>query len=176
MHETTQKAGIKDHLMIHETAEEMSQRCAEIITEELRAKPSLLQRVAFAYGHEIADHRGMKPYSLDLRQRVVHAVEQDHCTIEETAEMFSVGKTFIKQMLRQWRQTGNLEPKPHGGGANPGLHKQHLAALAKQVAKEPDARLADLQQHLKEAAQVEVSVSTICRALQQLNLPLKKRV
>jgi transposase len=124
----------------------------------------------------IADHQRMKPYSLDLRQRVIQAVEQDHYTIAETAETFSVGTTFVKQMLRQWRHTGGLEPKPHGGGATASLNKGHLDVLARLVAKEPDITLEELRQHLQEQEQVEISVSTICRALQRLGLPLKKRV
>ena len=53
----------------------------------------------------------MLPYSLDLRQRVVAAYEQGVETIEEIAERFSVGQTFVKKMLRQKRETGSLEIK-----------------------------------------------------------------
>ncbi len=124
----------------------------------------------------VADHSSMKPYSLDLRQRVVTAVEQGDGTNEDVAAMFRVGKTFLKNMLRQWRETGRLEPKPHGGGATTSLTQKHLAVLTKQVAKEPDATLEELRQLLQKTEQVEVSVATICRALQRLDLPRKKRV
>jgi len=118
----------------------------------------------------------MRPYSLDLRQRVVTAVEDGDSTIAEVAAMFQVGKTFVKKMLRLWRERGNLAPQSHGGGAPAALTPKQLRALQQQVAKEPDATLAELGQFLKETEQVEVSEATVCRALQRLKLPRKKRV
>jgi transposase len=118
----------------------------------------------------------MKPYSLDLRQRVVTAVEDGDGTIAEVATMFRVGQTFVKKMLRLWRERGNLAPRPHSGGATIALTPQQLKALQKQVAKEPDAILAELRHFLQETEQVTVSDATVCRALQRLDLPRKKRV
>lgn len=118
----------------------------------------------------------MKPYSLDLRQRVVTAVEDGEGTIAEVAAMFRVGQTFVKKMLRLWRERGDLAPHPHGGGATAALTPPQLRALQKQVAQEPDATLAELRHFLEETEQVGVSEATVCRALQRLNLPRKKRV
>lgn len=50
----------------------------------------------------------MEPYSLDLRQRVVAAVEEGDGTIADVAAKFRVGKTFVKKMLRLWREKGAL--------------------------------------------------------------------
>jgi transposase len=58
----------------------------------------------------------MRAYSLDLRQKVVAAVERGDSTIEEVASTFGVGQTFVKKMLRQHREIGDLSPRPHGGG------------------------------------------------------------
>jgi transposase len=118
----------------------------------------------------------MKAYSLDLRQRVVTGVEEGEGTIGEIAIRFRVGKTFVKKMLRLWRQRGNLAPQAHGGGAPAALGPKQLRALQKQVATESDATLAELRHLLKESEQVEVSEATVCRALQRLHLPRKKRV
>jgi transposase len=41
----------------------------------------------------------MQAYSLDLRQRVVNAYEQDQGSIADIAEMFNVGESFVKKML-----------------------------------------------------------------------------
>jgi transposase len=116
----------------------------------------------------------MKPYSLDLRQRVVAAVEEGDGTIADVAAKFRVGKTFVKKMLRLWREKGALAPQPHGGGAA-ALTPPQLRALRQQVATEPDATLAELRHCLSEAEAVEVSEATGCRALQRRNLPRKKR-
>jgi transposase len=117
----------------------------------------------------------MKPYSLDLRQRVVAAVEEGDGTIADVAAKFRVGKTFVKKMLRLWREKGALAPQPHGGGAAAALTPPQLRALRQQVATEPDATLAELRHFLSETEAVEVSEATVCRALQRLNLPRKKR-
>ena len=66
----------------------------------------------------------MQAYSLDLRQRVVNAYEQGECSIADIAEMFSVGQSFVKKMLRQWRATGDLSPLPHGGGRRASLESE----------------------------------------------------
>jgi transposase len=118
----------------------------------------------------------MKPYSFDLRQRVVTAVEDGDATIAEVAAMFRVGKTFVKKMLRLRRESGNVAPQPHGGGAPAALTPQQLRVLRQQVAKEPGATLAELRRFLHETEGVAVSEATVCRALQRLCLPRKKRV
>jgi transposase len=117
----------------------------------------------------------MKAYSMDLRQRVVSAVEVGEGTIAQVAARFQVGQTFVKKMLRQWRERGDLTPRPHGGGAAASLGTQHLQKLAQQVKKEPDATLEELRQFLGETAQVRVSEATGGRALQRLPLARKKR-
>ena len=53
----------------------------------------------------------MRAYSLDLRQKVVAAVERGDSTIEEVASAFGVGQTFVKKMLRQHREIGDLRPR-----------------------------------------------------------------
>ena len=50
----------------------------------------------------------MQAYSLDLRQRVVRAYEQGRRTVAEIAEQFGVSPAFVKEMLRQWRLTGDI--------------------------------------------------------------------
>jgi transposase len=58
----------------------------------------------------------MRAYSLDLRTRVVGAVDKQIGTQKEVASLFGVGGTVSKKLLRQRRESGTLAPKPHGGG------------------------------------------------------------
>jgi transposase len=116
----------------------------------------------------------MQAYSLDLRQRVVHAYEQGRHTLAEIAEQFSVSPAFVKKMLRQWRSTGDLSPLPHGGGKPASLSERQRRILQRKVRQHDDISLVELQDFLREEEQVEVHVSTICRALRRLDLPLKK--
>jgi len=117
----------------------------------------------------------MQAYSLDLRQRVVRAYEQGQDSIAEVAARFGVGPTFVKKMLRQHRETGDLGLRPHGGGRPASLSPKQRRLLQQKVRREQDISLAELQTFLRETAQVEAHVSTISRALSALDLPRKKR-
>lgn len=116
----------------------------------------------------------MNAYSLDLRQRVVSAYEKGEGTIVDLADRFNVGQTFLKKMLRQQRETGSLERLPQRAGAKRALASEHQKWLAKVIKEQPDATLRELQDALAEEQHVEVSLPTLCRALQILRLPLKK--
>ena|SRR5690242_10542453 len=117
----------------------------------------------------------MKAYSLDLRQRVVQAYEQGQSSIAEVAEQFRVSPSFVKKMLRQWRQTADLAPRPHGGGKPASLSQSQRQLLKRKVKERGDISLAELQQALLEEASLSVHLSTISRALSGLGLPRKKR-
>lgn len=116
----------------------------------------------------------MKPYPQELRVRVVAAVEQGEHSITEIARLFNVGVTFVKKMLRLHRAGDDLAPR-HGGGPEPSLKEPEHKVLREHVAAQPDASLAELQQALVDKRAVSVSQATICRALQELGLPRKKR-
>jgi transposase len=116
----------------------------------------------------------MRAYSLDLRQKVVAAVERGDSTIEDVATAFGVGQTFVKKMLRQHRETGDLAPRPHGGGQSPRLSDKHLKLLRSEVKRSPDKTAAALRDHLEESGGVSVSRPTVSRALSRLGLSRKK--
>ena len=118
--------------------------------------------------------QSMRAYSLDLRQKVVAAVERGDSTIEEVAASFGVGQTIVKKMLRQLRETGDLSPRPHGGGHTPRLSAKHLKLLRSEVARDPDKSVGALRDHLEERAGVNVSTPTVSRALSRLGLSRKK--
>jgi len=116
----------------------------------------------------------MVPYPKELRTRVVAAVEQGELTIGEVAQVFSVGVTFVKKMLRLQRAGEDLTPR-QGGGSTPKLTETDRAVLRDTVALYPDVTLAECQTVLRAQGSKRVSVPTICRALQQLELPRKKK-
>src|SRR5215207_3036774 len=117
----------------------------------------------------------MQAYSLDLRQRVVSAYEQGHDSIATVAERFSVSVGFVKKMLSLKRTTGELAPRPHGGGRRAALTARQRQLIGRKVRAENDISLAELQTILEEQEGLSVHVSTICRALARLDLPHKKR-
>ena len=56
----------------------------------------------------------MKPYSKDLRLRVLAAVDRG-APRKEVAKTFSVSVPTIKRWLKRRRETGDVEPKPIPG-------------------------------------------------------------
>jgi transposase len=116
----------------------------------------------------------MKTYPIELRRKIIDAVDQHLGTYEEIAEMFGVTERYIYKLLRQRRETGGLAPLPRGGGAQAKLSEEHLLLLAELVARQPDATLEELRQQLRRETKVEVSVSTIWRGLEWIEFTQKK--
>jgi transposase len=116
----------------------------------------------------------MKTYPIELRRKIIDAVDQHLGTYEEIAEMFGVTERYIYKLLKQRRETGGLAPLPRGGGAQAKLSEEHLLLLAELVARQPDATLEELRQQLRREIKVEVSVSTIWRGLEWIEFTQKK--
>lgn len=118
----------------------------------------------------------MLAYSVDLRKRVVAAYERGATTIVEIGEQFAVGQTFVKKMLRQYRGTGDLAPLPQRAGAKKRLTAKQRSWLQRQVEYVPEATITELQERLRAEKQALISRATVCRELQAIALPRKKRV
>ena len=116
----------------------------------------------------------MAPYPTELRTRVVAAVEQREMTIGEVARVFNVGVTFVKKMLRLARAGEDVAPR-QGGGSAPKLTESERGLLRDTVALDPDVTLAECQPMLSEQRSKRVSVPTLGRARQRLELPRKKK-
>jgi transposase len=113
----------------------------------------------------------MKPYSLDLRQRVAAAVDGHEGTWHEIAARFSVSVSFLARLLRQRRRTNSLAPRPHGGGHPPAYSTTDRDRLRQFVQEQPDATLAELRQRLGRTC----SLTALWRTLRQLRLTRKKK-
>jgi transposase len=114
----------------------------------------------------------MTAYSQDLRQRVLDTVERGEGSSRQIARRFLVSVSFVTRLLKRYRTTRSLEPKPHGGGHPPSLGPEDLERLRELVRQQPDATLEELRQRLGAAC----SAMTISRALRKPGLPRKKKV
>jgi transposase len=104
-------------------------------------------------------------YSFDLRCKLVEAWQSWEGAQAELAELLGVSRSWVQKVLRRWNQTGDLAaPVPRHGPVSR-LPEKRLAAL---VAAHPDATVAELGRRLR------MSGSTVCRALQRMNLPGQK--
>jgi transposase len=113
----------------------------------------------------------MKPYSMDLRQRIAAAIDHGEGSFREIARRFRVSLSFIARLLQRRRQAGTLEPRPHGGGHPPALDHDGQERLRELVRQHPDATLDELRQRLG----VACSRSALARALERLKLTRKKK-
>jgi transposase len=60
----------------------------------------------------------VNPYSADLRERVVEAVNEGE-TRREAAERFGVSVASAVRWHQSWRNDGTFEAKPYGGSRSP---------------------------------------------------------
>jgi putative transposase len=56
-----------------------------------------------------------RPYSMDLRERAVRAVEVDGLSRHAAAARFGLGVSTVINWVRRWRETGSLRPGQMGG-------------------------------------------------------------
>lgn len=59
----------------------------------------------------------------------------------QLAKRFCVALSFIERLLKQYRETGEIAPKPHGGGAQLTVTSLQLTRLAEIVEANNDATL-----------------------------------
>lgn len=103
------------------------------------------------------------------------AYECGEGTFDEIAETFGVARCTVGRLLKLARSGDGLAPLPHGGGYPASLDEKRLALLRAQVERRPDATLEELAAYLRKRCRVQVHPATVCRALQRLDLPRKKK-
>jgi transposase len=114
----------------------------------------------------------MKPYSKDLRVKVLAAVDRG-MPRKDVARIFGVSEPTIRRYLRLRRESGDLEPRPVPG---PQARKREALEerLPTQVRLNPDLTLSEHCELFAEESGIEVSTATMSRSLKRLGLPLKK--
>jgi len=113
-----------------------------------------------------------KPYSNDLRERVVEAIATGD-TREEVAELYGLSLSTVGRFIRRKRETGSVSSDKFGGYKQHAL-KPHIDRVKELVAAQPDGTLLEYQAGLAKH-QVTVSQTAIFRFLRHLNLTFKKK-
>ena len=101
-----------------------------------------------------------KPYSDDLRERVVRAVEGGSSR-RGAAGQFDVSVSFVVKLMQRFQATGSFKPGDFGGHKEPKL-AQHETVVRELIKQTPSATLLELQKKLSERG-VEVGKSSIAR-------------
>lgn len=112
----------------------------------------------------------MKPYSMDLRERVVAACDARQGTRVQIAKRFGVSTSWIRGLLQRRRETGSIAPLPQNAGRKPKLNDRQMERLRRLVERRPDATLREMKEGLK----VQMTDRALLRALGVLGLTLKK--
>lgn len=113
----------------------------------------------------------MGPYSNDLRERVVAAVDHGEGSQREIARRFRVNLSFVVRLLQRRREAGTLDPKPHGGGPPPVLGPDDQKRLEELIREQPDATL----EQLRQKGGFTCSLTTLWRFLRRQQLTRKKK-
>jgi transposase len=113
----------------------------------------------------------MKALSMDLRERIIAAIDNKEGSHRALAQRFKVDLSVITRLLQLRRQTGSIEPRPHGGGKEPTLDHDGLERLRALVQTKPAATLEEMRQDLA----INGSIMIVWRGLQKLDITRKKK-
>ena len=116
-----------------------------------------------------------KPYSADLRERVLLAGEAG-LPPAIVSRRFGVGLSTVYLWRQQARAEGRRCAKPHAGGRTLGIDAAGEAILRALVRERNDRTLDEYREQLAaRTGRPRVSRPTLCRALRRFGLWRKKR-
>lgn len=117
----------------------------------------------------------MAPYSIDLRQRIVDAHRKGEGSVRELAQRFVVAPKSVQNYLNLERDKGSVAPRPHGGGPAPKLDDKGVQHVRSLLEEKNDQTLDELTQQMVARHQMQVSRSTMWRAVARAGMTRKKR-
>jgi len=113
----------------------------------------------------------VRPYSMDLRERLVAAVEAGESR-RSAARRFGVSASVAVKWLQRVRQTGSVAPDQVGGYRRPALEGEREWMLAR-IAEKPDLTLRALAAELSERG-VKAGQYAVWSFFQREGLTFKK--
>jgi len=113
----------------------------------------------------------MKPYSEDLRLRIVKAL-QVGTSKSAAARLFSVSLSSVKRYAKIAERGESLEPRK-GGGRPPKADETIQRLLEEDVHERPAATIADRSRFLQSMTGKSLSVSTLKRLLKRMSFSQK---
>lgn len=114
----------------------------------------------------------MNPYPIELRQRVLEAVDKKLGTQQEIAQRFCVSAVWIRKLLQKRRMTGSIEPAPRTQGRKPAFKNVLLEELDALLDEKCDITLAEIQEHFK--GRISCSHQAVANAIKRLGWGYKK--
>lgn len=118
----------------------------------------------------------MKPYSIDLRKRVVEAYARGEGTQEALAKRFAVSLSSVARWLRDYRANGSVAPKPNLGGTWLRIvTEEDKDQLIQWYKENPDATYEEVAERFSKETGRQVARSTMGAAVLRLGITRKKR-
>ena len=114
----------------------------------------------------------MKPYSEDLRVRIVRAVQEEGMSKSATARLFGVSLSSVKRYVRISDRGASLTPRK-GGGRPPKVDQSTSRLLVADVQERPTATVSERRRFLEHATGKALSDSTVGRLLKRLGFSRK---
>ena len=111
----------------------------------------------------------MAAYSMDLRKRVVRAWDAG-MDAESVAAKYEVSRAWVHRLVQRRRETGSIAPRKQTKFRGRALGETEERRLAVLITAQPDATLAEL----REALPTSAALSTLWRAIDRLQLTVKK--
>lgn len=113
----------------------------------------------------------MNAYPVELRSRIVAAVDRGVGSLPKVAALFGVSINCVAAYLQLRQDTGSLQPRPNPGGRRPAITEDRYQELRDLLAKEPDLTLEQIRTRL----QLDCSLAAICRTLKKRQFTRKKK-
>ena len=113
-----------------------------------------------------------KPYSRDLRMRVVEAVEGG-ASRREVAERYGISPSVVVIWMQHWSDTGTIEAKRSGGSVSP--LDQHVHFLLALIAERPDMTLDEIVAAMSRVG-IEGSRTAVWRFFERHGISFKKKL
>jgi transposase len=115
----------------------------------------------------------MKPYSVDLRQKIVEAVSTGSTPKAQVARAFGVGLSTVKRYAGKAQRGEALTPRKSPGKRRK-VDERAERLLERDLEERPTATLPQRRELLARVAGVEVSDSTVWRTLGRMGFSRKK--
>jgi transposase len=112
-----------------------------------------------------------KPYSEDLRARVIEAVEEG-ASRREAADRFAVSASSAIRWMERFAQLGSVAAKRCGGSSSP--LEQHAEFLLRLIQEQPDLTLDEVVAAMRDAG-IGGSRSAVARFYGRHQISFKKK-
>ncbi len=109
----------------------------------------------------------MRPYSHDIRVRVVQSYQNGEGSQRQLARRYNVSLSFVQQLLKRYRETGNIVPRQYNNKTASKIDHNSLQLILDLVDSDPQLPLSQLCERLAQERQLFISRATMWRTIRK---------